>query len=287
MMAHKVFIVFLVFIGVTATLSIGVKGYSFYLTPVQERPFRADYEEMKASGPYGIGLGALGASMVTIGVVTYSTRKRVRALWNLGPLSGWLEFHIFLCLLGPVLVVYHTTFKAGGVAAISLWSMLSVAASGIVGRFLYVMIPRTPRGAELTEAQISGELSRIAGELSSTDIGRRLMELIDTKFGAIQRPSSLSGVVATLFRLRAVRRDVLHSIRSMLSQSLLQPRGSADFYAIARERSALMQKSITLAQVGKIFFYWHAVHLPFTVIMFITLVLHVAVVSLLGYTWHL
>jgi hypothetical protein len=286
-MAHKIFIVFLMFIGVTATLSVGIKGCSYYLTPLQERPFRADYEEMKASGSYSIGLGAIGASMVTIGVATYSTRKRVRALWNLGPLSGWLEFHIFLCLLGPVLVVYHTTFKAGGVAAISLWSMLSVAASGVVGRFLYVMIPRSTSGAELTEAQISGELSRISEELSTTEIGQRLLQLIDKKFSVIQPPATLSGVFATLFRLSAVKRDVIRSIRSMLSQSFLQPRGTEHFYAIARERSALIQKSITLTQVGKIFFYWHAVHLPFTIIMFITLVLHVTVVTLLGYTWHL
>ena len=285
-MGHRIFIVFLIFVGATATLSVGIKGCSYYLTSLQERPFRTDYEEMKPSGPFSIGLGAIGASMVTIGVVSYSTRKRVRALWSIGPLSGWLEFHIFLCLLGPVLVVYHTTFKAGGVAAISLWSMLSVAASGIVGRFLYVMIPRSAKGAELTEAQISGELSRIAGELSATDFGRRLLELIDKRFAAIPPPASLSGAIATLFRLRAVRRDVLHSIRSLLSQSLLQPQGSSDFYAIARERSALMQKSITLGQVGKIFYYWHAVHLPFTIIMFITLVLHVAVVTILGYTWH-
>ncbi len=286
-MAHKIFVAFLLFIGLTAALSLGLKGCSYYLTPVPDRPFRQDYELMKPSSPYGIGLGAIGASMVTIGVVTYSTRKRVRALWNLGPLSGWLEFHIFLCLLGPVLVIYHTTFKAGGIAAISMWSMISVAASGIVGRFLYVMIPRNVKGGELSQAQISGELTRSGNELSSTAVGRELLQLIDSSFSTITAPDSLSAVVVTLYRLQMKKREVVRSLRSVLKAGLLQPRFAGHFYVLARGRAALIQKSITLTQVAKMFYYWHAVHLPFTVIMFITLILHIVVVTLLGYTWHL
>ena len=132
------------------------------LTPLAERPFREDYGTMKPSGNYSHGLGIVGSLMIIIGVTTYSTRKRVRRLWNIGRLSLWLEFHIFLCLLGPILVVYHTTFKAGGIASITLWTMLSVVASGVIGRFLYVQIPRNMKGAELTEQEIAGELDRLA-----------------------------------------------------------------------------------------------------------------------------
>jgi hypothetical protein len=285
-MAHKVFIAFLLFIGFTAAIAIGVRGVSYYSTPLQERPFRNDYEEMKPSSSYGIGLGAIGASMVTIGVVTYSTRKRVRALWNVGQLSGWLEFHIFLCLLGPVLVVYHTTFKAGGVAAISLWSMLSVAASGIVGRFLYALIPHNVKGHELTAVQINDELSRLGQELSSNPIGEELINMIDQKFAAIPSPKNLAGVISTLVKLQSAKRDVRNSIRAMLTRSLLPHDRAEHLFTIAAERTSLRQKSVVLGQIGRMFYYWHAIHLPFTVIMFITLVLHVIVVTMLGYSWH-
>ena len=113
-MAHKVFAIFLVFTTLTAVLAVGIHGLGYYLTSIQERPLRTDYVRMKPSGSYSHGLGILGASMLVIGVSTYSTRKRVRSLWNFGKLSQWLAFHIFLCLLGPTLVVFHTTFKAGG-----------------------------------------------------------------------------------------------------------------------------------------------------------------------------
>ena len=100
-MAHKVMAIFLVFTITTAVFSVGIYGMGYYLTPVQERPLRTDYVRMKPSGSYSHGLGILGAAMLVVGVSTYSSRKRIRALWNLGKLSQWLEFHIFLCLLGP------------------------------------------------------------------------------------------------------------------------------------------------------------------------------------------
>ena len=123
-------------------VALNFHGMEYYTTPMEERPFHDDHDTIKPSGYFSHGLGILGTVLIIIGVTMYSTRKRIRALWKIGRLSRWLEFHIFLCLLGPILVVYHTTFKAGGIAAISLWCMISVAASGVVGRFLYVLIPR-------------------------------------------------------------------------------------------------------------------------------------------------
>lgn len=113
-MAHKVLLAFLMFITVAAVVAVGINGFGYYTTPLPQRPFLPEYRTMKPSGNYSHGLGIVGAAMITIGVAMYSTRKRVRSLWNLGKLSRLLEIHIFLCLLGPILVVYHTTFKAGG-----------------------------------------------------------------------------------------------------------------------------------------------------------------------------
>jgi hypothetical protein len=159
--AHKFFILFLLAIGFLAFIAVGIHGFDYYTTPKSDRAFRPDYAEMKPSGYFSHGLGVIGATMITVGVALYSSRKRIRALWNLGRLSSWLEFHIFLCLVGPVLVIYHTTFKAGGIAAISLWTMLSVAASGIVGRFLYVIIPRNIKGSQLNSQQNNEEFYRL------------------------------------------------------------------------------------------------------------------------------
>jgi hypothetical protein len=48
------------------------------------------------------------------------------------------------------MVLYHTSFKFGGIVAVSFWSMVAVFLSGIVGRFIYIQIPRTIEGRELS-----------------------------------------------------------------------------------------------------------------------------------------
>ncbi len=264
---------------------MGANGFNYYLTPVPQRPFRHEYISMKPSGTYSHGLGIVGASMIIIGVSTYSTRKRVRRLWNIGKLSHWLEFHIFLCLLGPTLVVYHTTFKAGGIAAISLWCMLSVAASGVIGRFLYIQIPRNLKGSELTEQEINGELDSLNKQLSSSPLGMQVVKSIDESFASVPKSDELLKTFGLLFQLQSIKRHVRHSVREMIKRSHMDPGQGQVLFKLASARTVLMQKTVVLTQVGKLFFYWHAIHLPFTIIMFVALAAHVAVTLLLGYRW--
>jgi hypothetical protein len=284
-MAHRVFILFLMLTGVTAFVAVGVNGLDYYATPVSERAFRDDYASMKPSGLHSHTLGILGAGMVTIGVAMYSSRKRIRALWPLGKLSSWLEVHIFLCLLGPVLVMYHTTFKAGGIAAICLWSMLSVAASGIVGRFLYVLIPRNLKGSELSAQQINEEFDRVSAALRGSEIGMQLMRIIDQRFASIGRPSTLFETVRIYIRLINIKREVKRTAKRLLAGSGTSRQAGRTLYKAAAARASLIQRSVILLQVEKLFYYWHAIHLPFTIMMFLTLAVHVGVAVWLGYHW--
>ncbi len=284
-MAHKFFVAFLFVISFSAVLAIGARGFHYYATPISQRPFLADYEMMKPSGTYSHGLGIIGSTMIIVGVTMYSTRKRVRALWNLGKLSRWLEVHIFLCLLGPILVLFHTTFKAGGIAAVSLWCMLSVAASGVIGRFLYVQIPRNIKGTELTQQEIRGELDRLGRELGLSPLGKQLMASMDERFASVRPPATMRDTAALLFRLHGARRSVKHAMHEAIARSGLSHHQARTLFKLASARTMLLQKTIVLAQVEKLFFYWHAVHLPFTVIMFITLAAHVIVTVMLGYRW--
>jgi hypothetical protein len=284
-MAHKVFLLFLVFTSLLAIIAVALNGFSYYVTPTHLRHFREDYERMKPSGNYSHGLGIVGASMIIIGVSSYSTRKRTKALWNLGKLSRWLEIHIFLCLLGPLLVLFHTTFKAGGVAAISLWTMLSVAASGIIGRFLYAQIPKNLQGNELTAGQITSELDRLSLKLSSSPIGDQLTQTIYKSFESLPKPRSIWEAISTFVKLASLRRAIRRQARTMITAKVHSHHAAHELQATATAFASLIQKSLVLNQAGKLFYYWHAIHLPFTVIMFITLAAHITVTMLLGYRW--
>jgi len=284
-LSHRVFIIFLIAVGVLAPLSLMLIRWDYYTTPLSLRPFRQDYAVMKPSGAYSHGLGILGSLFIVTGVTLYSSRKRLRVLRDVGKLSWWLEVHIFLCLIGPILVTYHTTFKAGGIAAISLWTMLSVVASGIIGRFLYVLVPRDHSGEVLSLGELNSAIEHVGTSLRGSLIGSRLVTMIDEGFRSIAAPRGILDTLVTLLRLQRLKQQLAGKIRAIVGSSYVGLDEAQRLRELGYQRASLLQKSILLDKVKQLFFYWHAIHLPFTIIMFITLALHVTVVVLLGYRW--
>ena len=131
---------------------LAVEGSDYYLTPLIERPRHAGYWQLKPGGSRGLAYGIVGSSMMVL-MLVYTMRKRIPPLRRLGSLSGWLDFHIFCGIIGPLLVVLHSSFKVGGLVALSFWSMVLVALSGFIGRYLYVQFPRRRSGDELDLAE--------------------------------------------------------------------------------------------------------------------------------------
>ncbi len=285
--SHSAFVLILVAAGISAVTFLSFEGWDYYITPFEMRPFTSHYQYMKPSGSYSHGLGIFGALMIIVGVTLYSGRKRLSILKDLGKLPRWLETHIFLCLLGPILIVYHTTFKSGGIAAITLWTMLSVVASGIIGRFLYIQIPRNLKGKELSMAEISKEILNIGSALQASEMGKKIIQLVDGAFSEIQEPRSIPEISSALIQLHRTRRVVKKKVRFLIAESGISIESAHEIRSRASARAALLQKALLLKQVERTFFYWHAIHLPFTIIMFITLAVHVTVVILLGYRWIL
>ena len=111
-------------------------GNSYYKLPVSERPFHEYYEVLKPSGFIGHGLGIVGTLLIIIGLFGYMARKRMKIFARFGVLKYWLELHIFLCTLGTVMVLFHTTFKFGGIISVGFWSLVIVWVSGVILRFL-------------------------------------------------------------------------------------------------------------------------------------------------------
>src|SRR5664280_335642 len=166
--AHKLFISILVAIVIISLIALTYKGIAYYRTSLEERFYKTDNNLLKPSGFLGHGFGIVGSFLMVTGVIIYMARKRYRIFSRLGILKHWLEFHIFLCTLGPILVLFHTAYKFGGLVAISFWSMVAVFLSGIVGRFIYLQIPHTIEGQELSLNDIRSQKTDIAGILKSS-----------------------------------------------------------------------------------------------------------------------
>jgi hypothetical protein len=101
-----------------------------------------------ASGLFGHGIGVLGFILMLMTETLYSLRKRSRrARW--GRPADWLRFHIVTGLVGPYMVLLHSSWKYNGLAAAAMLMTVIVVFSGVIGRYIYTRIPRDPSGEEL------------------------------------------------------------------------------------------------------------------------------------------
>lgn len=118
---------------------------------------------------FGHALGIFGFILMLMTETLYSLRKRSRsARW--GRMSGWLQFHIFTGLVGPYMVLLHTSWKFNGLAGVTTLFTVVIVVSGFIGRYIFTRIPRTMDGLE-----IEGTLSE-----SALRQARRLMALWHT-----------------------------------------------------------------------------------------------------------
>ena len=268
---HTIYITTMVLIVVVVTAYLTYTGYSYYHTPLVERFYHPHHNWFKPSGLYGQGLGVMGTLMIFIGVAIYIARKRYNFMVKYLRLKYLLEFHIFLCVLGPILILFHTTFKFGGIVSVAFWSMTAVVLSGVVGRYIYIQIPRTIEGRELSLNEVKGmktDLTTVLSEKFTLD-----NDLIDMIISLTSAQENKNNNLSVSKLRRALR---THKVPKSERTSILK---------MVKKEKALAGKIARLQTMQKMLKYWHVIHLPFALIMLIIVVIHVIVTISLGYKW--
>ncbi|RME91047.1 MAG: hypothetical protein D6770_01210 [Anaerolineae bacterium] len=111
-----------------------------------------------ASDLFGHSLGIFGFILMLMTETLYSLRKRARsARW--GRMSSWLQFHIFTGLVGPYMVLLHTSWKFNGLAGVTMLFTVIIVISGFIGRYIYTRVPRTLDGTVI-EGAVPEEILR-------------------------------------------------------------------------------------------------------------------------------
>jgi hypothetical protein len=115
--------------------------YAFMVNWYQAIPAAADF--------FGHMIGVIGFLLMLMTETLYSLRKRSRrGRW--GSMKSWLQFHIFTGIVGPFMVLLHTSWKFNGLAGITTLLTVTIVVSGFIGRYIYTRVPRALNGVELT-----------------------------------------------------------------------------------------------------------------------------------------
>lgn len=284
---HKIYITTFFTIGLSSLILLIYNGYSYYSTALEERFFHPQHNLLKPSGVIGHGLGILGSMMIVIGVSIYVLRKRVKIFSRIGYLKHWLELHIFLCSFGPLLVLFHTAFKFGGIVSVSFWSMVIVVCSGIIGRFIYIQIPRTIQGTEIDVLELLNKKEKLINQLHSV--------LNPSKFNlhailSLAEKNKNETVTLKNFLFFITKDSIknyfyIKNIIRILKQGNVEKQKRKEIKKILKAQLILSRRISLLKVAQKLFHYWHIAHLPFAIIMFFIMIVHIIITILFGYKW--
>jgi hypothetical protein len=256
-------------------------GRSYYATPLTTRGYAAAHRVLRPSGPIGQTYGVIGTVLMLVPFL-YMARKRMRKFNAAGTTRTWLEIHLFCGIAGPALVTLHTSFKFNGIVSAAYWSMVIVMLSGFLGRYLYVRIPRSIRGNELTRAELDTQAQELKEELAGTLSSPDLMADIERFERAAVPAAEEISLAGLLFGEIPLRRK-LRALDRELQRHEVEPETRGRIVELTARRSFLLRRAVYLERTKKLFGVWHVFHLPLVYLLLVIAAAHIGVALYMGY----
>lgn len=228
------------------------------------------FQDAPAAGSfYGHSLGILGFVLMLMTETLYTLRKRSRSS-RLGPTARWLEFHIFTGIVGPYLVLLHTSWKFNGLAGLLMLFTVVIVASGFIGRYIYTAIPRTASGAEMSQAQLQQEIASVNAQLDHVRSSQDTLPSF-----TLSHPAGKNWIQQIFGR-------AWYDFQEQIRLSRLRRQvgtGSQDAFQklveLTRENRRLQRQMESLAAARRLLALWHAVHIPIGLTLFAMAFIHV------------
>ncbi len=268
-------------------LVITAWGWSYYSAPRPDRLRHPLHDLLKPSGGVGLALG-VGAFALFLFMWLYPLRKQVRALAWTGSLGSWIRVHIVAGLSIPLIAAVHAGWRFDGLIGLGYLSMVVVSLSGMVGRYLYVRIPRSRSGLELSMEEVSNERRALITNIAAAT-GLVPAE-VERRLSVDPRPYQHLGPARTIVRMisddmsrwRALRSLEREFRRPRAGQGGLSGKQLRETVRLARREMTLTQQVRMLDATRTVFGYWHVAHRPFAITALIAVLVHVVVAVVIG-----
>lgn len=272
------------FVAVSAAAGalLFAQGEGYYLARGADKLYHPLHSALKPGGSTGHVLGIVGSTIMLTNFFYYA-RKRLRFLNRFGPVSFWLDFHVFVGLLGSAIVLFHGAFFFRNLPAlVSLGSLGVLVVTGVIGRYIHAQIPlELQAGASTTSAihELADKLQTLsptaaaAVEQAAADVRQRFGRVAHLSMPAllVRLPLLVADDIFLRFsRVRKVTEQVPSSHRAETRRHLLR--------ALALER-----KRVMLGAFQQLMPQWRRLHRLFALLMVTTMIFHVGVALWLGY----
>ena len=241
----------------------------------------------------GYALGIVGGSLMLV-LLLYSARKHFRWLGFLGSISHWFRFHMVLGILGPLCILYHSNFSLGAANSnVALFCMLTVAGSGLIGRYIYSRIHLGLYGRKIDLGELrdgadglralSGTVSFLPELVMRLETSERRLLATGPHLPLLGFTKPLFVSLKTLVARWQLRRYVRKALRAAARTS---PTIAAQRKRLRRAAAAYIDKRLVATRrvaefqaYERLFSLWHALHLPLIFMLAIAAIVHIVAVN--------
>jgi hypothetical protein len=235
---------------------------------------------------YNIGLAG-GIMMLTL--LLYPLRKRAGFMKRLGILPTWFKWHMIFGILGPTLIMYHSTFVIRSInAGVAMFSMLLVAGSGVFGRFFYTKIHHGLYGRQASMRELQVEVEQ-TGDLQSKlgfvpDIQQKLVQFHrqaseNMTEGKIKLLSSIMiGVRSSMLfwsLKKALRRAMWDKAGANVQQQASLEKLYNEYANFIHTYLKAVRDVSQFHTYQELFSWWHILHIPLVYMLVFSAIFHV------------
>ncbi len=255
-------------------LVVFVVGWPYYVMPVIDRPNSDLHEWYGPGGFIGLLLGLLGTGLMMV-LLLYSVRKWLPFLTFMGRHKWWMRVHMLCGIVGPLFIVLHGAFKLPeGIVGIGFWCMMLVAVSGVFGRYLFGLFPKTAAGRRMDLSEIESQMVELRARLvretresSSAEVDRAVR--LAREFDYEPR------TIGELFILDAEIRRRVDLVRALLYRARLPKRARRRAMRTLEDQLWLKRSMAGWDVARRLTRYWSLFHQPLALAMYLIAALHI------------
>jgi hypothetical protein len=270
--------------GILIVAWLVLKGWDYYLLPHAQRLRSPLHASLRSAGSWGHGVGII-ATAVMLSNFLYPLRKRSKAMSGVGNIRDWLDFHMFVGFMSPLVIAFHAAFQSNNqLATATAASLLVVVLTGIIGRFIYGLVPAS--GGRVVElADLRGAWERLRGRLlpliEDSDDPALLRRLFDDAGIAPAEGGSLPGLL-----IRLPGRWLRARLRLLRASAHFPERAEYLEFSEGYARLERLRMQVAFFRgLKSLLRSWRLFHASLAVFLVLTIAAHIAVSLYLGYGW--
>jgi hypothetical protein len=219
--------------------------------------------------------GYVGTALMVLSMA-YLLQRRFGWFSKTATNQFWLDVHMMTGIVGPMFIVLHSAMRLTTWVSIPFWSMVAVVISGVLGRYLYTLIPGLTSKHDLDVLEQRRAITELAKDHPAA--GDYAYQIMDRETQRSEKTWEI-GLLTLLFwllfdelRRGWAQRGYRRALRKLAPRKIANPIARRiDRVVLFERRKELAPRSQTLLRS------WKKVHVPFSIVLLVTMVAHIAI----------